>query len=256
MNDETRPWVDGVEIKTFYVLVIDERPDNYIMSEFLDLINYSYTTNEWKFNSFLRFLKPVVDNPGVEWHIKTYNDCTWERFKEYMKEVARVDIVENHSIENADVEWLDLHFFTNGVIETDIENIRDEYDFVTEECFHYLFGTRYFLKNHYPGEKPRAILDVIAVLDRLCNVYIPLMMLTERKSGDANWFNKLPDKFKIMMTKLADFPTPLEELEYYDLDALDYSTWIYLVQWLNYPGIIPGSGQDSRYYQEVGPPDG
>ena len=64
-------------------------------------------------------------------------------------------------------------------------------------------------------------------MKKVCCVYLVILNLCEG-AEQYEWFTNLKDDMKVFVTKLADFPKPLEEYEYFDIFFQNYILLMYL----------------------------
>ena len=214
---------------TFYgVLVTDFEDIEEIWDGEIAERLYGYTNNEWEFNGYLKFYSNYFNR--CKYIIFEYEDLTHDEFIKI--------VYEDHGVKFDTGDYIDMDIIklTGDVIfnNSGLYEIMSEYCPESNEIERTFIPSimkayELFNKCNYFKES----FDIVnKLLFRLANIYVPCVILSSYIPCDLEEYK---DKDMLMyLTKIADFPMPIEEYEYYELISSAYEFKYFLVENLNY----------------------
>lgn len=241
-SESPYPWWNPTKRYSFYTVILKSWSDtvNVGTETFLTAIQMAFSTNKWSFDMFLSVYKNYIN--ASEYEICEITDgWTWGEFCEfiythYSKYVGTRETYQHYYIDIIQLNTVGRLFPVTSEMYHKVED--DEYTTGVEGlAIPLLVQAKLFmermLKTGYIRETSEIKL-IKRMLDKIIEVYITLYFLCINHSYSDNadekeWFLALPDKIKLELTKKADFPKPLEELEWNELMTEDFN----LVRWLD-----------------------
>lgn len=201
----------------FYAIIVkdvDEDVMDYSDAYLANQLN-GYTTNEWIFREYLKYYEKLLNQ--ISYVLVEYDNLTDEEFKTRVYSEFKYIITEEDQIEY-EIIYLtsDAVYYNTNIGET-VNELNAEYESV-EEIATTEFYRSFHLFNDFNSYLTGEFDFVLYLLYRLCNAYIPVIKLSE-------CFGLVTDTgsdLMIGLTKAADFPSPLENYEYYDLISYGY----------------------------------
>lgn len=248
-NESPYPWLNKSQRYTIYAIILKTWSDTLALGTetFLTAIQFAHTTNKWVFDRFLDAYKGYIDI--TEYDIHELKDYTWDEFcafihNRYTNLVGR-DGYESFYIGITKFENIDYWLPTTGDLYAKVES--DEYTSSIESlAVPLLIESKLFLdkvvKDGYIRETPEVNL-IRHMLGKIVDVYITLYYLCinheysdHAESGE--WFLSLPDSVKIDLTTKAEFPRPIEEIDWCDIMTEDFNLLMWLSEIVGYPDVV------------------
>lgn len=262
------PWIGENQTKqyTFYMVVLKSWPDtlNVGTETFLTAIQFAFTTNKWGFDKFLQVYKNYIDIS--EYEIKELKGYTWYDFCEfahihYSKFIGGKDTYQQYYIDITKLETIEQYLPVTGEMFSKVEE--DEYTSSVESlAIPLLVEAKLWLdvmsKKGYVKDSIETRL-IRRMLDKIVNIYITLYLrcINFEYSDHADmgeWFLSLPDDVKIKLTMQANFPKPIESIEWIDLLTEDFNLMMWLEDIVGYPNPVDTEEKHSTFSRvEVDP---
>lgn len=217
----------------FFMLFIDDFRDVYsygASSPISDDLDWTFCDNEWIFHQFMKAYDTSLQY--MVYHTETFHNRTWEEFKQ--------DVISLHGsppnlekyVTSYDVEVLDVIGYTTEEIYEEYQNDAAGYDVIDEQYKYDWFELLHLLNSGYFIDTPDVKIARKCVT-RICRCYALIRELMyawynvadDRDLPMEEWFPHLPDYAKVELTKEADFPYLLDELEEGGLINLEYLHW-------------------------------
>lgn len=249
MNDLLYPWLNKGRRFTFYAIILKSWSDTLDLGTevLLTAIQFAHTTSKWVFDKFLDAYKRYIDI--TEYDIHELKGYTWDEFctfihDRYSNLVGR-DEYESYYISITKFETIECSLPVTGDIYAKVES--DEYTSSVESlAAPLLVESKIFLdrmvKKGYVKETPEIKL-IRHMMDKIVDVYLTLYFLCinheySNHEESGGWFLSLPDSIKINLTTKAEFPRPIEELDWCDIMTEDFNLLMWLEQIVGYPNPV------------------
>lgn len=248
-SDSLYPWLNKSRRYTFYAIILKSWSDTLALGTevFLTAIQFAHTTSKWVFDKFLDAYKRYIDI--TEYDIHELKGYTWDEFctfihDRYANLVGR-DEYESYYIGITKFETIEYSLPVTGDIYAKVES--DEYTSSVESLATPLLVESKIFLDRMVGKGYVRETDEIKLIrhmmSKVVDVYITLYYLCinheysdHAESGE--WFLTLPDSIKIDLTTKADFPRPIEELEWNEIMSEDFNLLMWLDQIVGYPDPV------------------
>lgn len=249
-NESLYPWFNPTKKYSFYVVVLKQWSDTLSVGTetLLTAIQMAFSTNRWSFDMFLSTYKNYID-------VSDYNICemtdglTWGEFCEfiythYSKYVGQKDDYRNYCIDVIQVNTLGRLFPVTPEMYRKVEE--DEYTSGVESlAIPLLIETRLFIIHMVSKgyiQETSEIKVIKCMLDKIFDIYITLYLRCinwdySDNAESGEWFLSLPDAVKIELTRRANFPMPLETIEWNELMTEDFNLCRWLEDIVGYPDV-------------------
>lgn len=226
------PFYEINKDKKYNYFVIDVKlkkdSDDHLM--IYDMLS-GFSTNEWIFNQYVQyyseFLTDELEINFYEYKNLTYKDFLLATLKDTGRMYEQCDWIDYGTI-----ALLDTTVFYNGKIQEESYQYETDFDRISNEVIPYISESYHMLKicEPYLGNEFKEIIDII---DRIYNIYLFVMVCSTYTCEKGNYFALFPDYVKTKITKVANFPAPIETLEYYDCIDYDYFHKLYIDMYRN-----------------------
>ena len=185
-----------------------------------------YTPNAWVFSSYLQFYSKIFNHTTNI--VTRIPNVTYYELIEQIKTSFNVELSEDNYIDYDTVKLIDSTVFYNGRILEEMYSWENDYQLTESTIIPFCFNLYTLLNNKEYGIYFKDDFDIISkLMKKVCCVYLVILNLCEGIE-QYEWFTNLKDDMKVFATKLADFPKPLEEYEYFDIFFRNYILLIYL----------------------------
>lgn len=213
---------------TFYLLYVtdDHDDDDNIGTEDSRILANltAYTTNEWVLSQYIKFYRNLLSK--VEYKVFTYEYCTHDEFGVKIKRDLNLDI-EGIFIESDEVQLTHTTFYMNENLLESGYSMTSDFDEVFNTYLPAFVMAKQLIQFKYFKESES--LEIIRdFLYRICSAYVPMVYLSTYADDLGVGFPGLEDGAKIGLTKVFNFPRPLEDIEYYEIISSGYEYLTYL----------------------------
>lgn len=251
-NGSPYPWFNPTKRYKFYAVILKSWSDTVgIGTEtFLTAIQMAFTTNEWNFDKFLLTYKNYISISDYEIY-RSVDEWTWEEFCEFMsdKYAKYIGRPDNHEYQRYYIDMTMLNTIEQMLPVTSEMYAKveeDEYTCGVESLAIPLFvQVKTFLSymiQHGYIHKSEELSLILRMVNKAVDVYVTLYLICinhdySDHADMGEWFTALPDRVKIDLTMKADFPRPIEELEWTEIMTEDFNLMRWLVDIVGFPEV-------------------
>lgn len=211
---------------TFYCVIIKETEDDEAEYDTYGIRSNltAYTENEYLFRMYLKYYGELLKNLSTS--VSEYKDVTHDQFLNMVLEDFGLPLSTDNYIMMESIELIN-----NAVLYTnDILYFMEDYltgwgtDMFRDTFLTDLFEAHELFCSKYGKYFTDKLLNIKRIMERVCGLYVPLVVMSEMGECGEDGFLMLPDHVKIILTKEAGFPGPLEDLEYWGIVNYAYQT--------------------------------
>lgn len=226
---------------TFYMLFIDntdevQNRDNtpYGTYSFLiDSLDWAFCDNKWVFRQFLKFYDCILD--AVSYHVEEFRNVTWDEFEDAVKSKHTHLVNLEMFIYYSECDLPNGYYCFNETLMNDFHADTAEYDVINEDYRYDWFELLEIVNSGWLVESPM-VRDIRKFITKFCKCYALSHALMEHwyeicddfDLPQNEWFSHLPDYAKVSLTKEANFPMLLGDIDEAELVDNNYLFWLYV----------------------------
>lgn len=223
---------------TFYVLIILElEEDSSVSTQELANALTGYSTNEWIFNKYMEYYNDIIIH--CKYITTVLENMTYGKFITTVRSEFNVKMSDAECITRFDIPLIDGELYMNTGLEEHYRDYECDFNDFEHKFMPSFFMMHELLSSGYINIDNTQI--VCKMIEKILSVYIVLIKRMDiyGDDGDGWWFKSMPSDVKINITKKADFPQPIEQINYYDLVSNEYQMWYYINMITDYIGGPP-----------------
>ena len=221
----------------FYCIIIKDYDEDNATIGTQELISKltGYSINEYVFRAYLKYYERSLE--FATFVTVKYDNMVYNEFKDKVKKDFGLVIVDDHYIDMDIADIFGNVILYNGLLETSMYEYKADYNDMDDLFIPAIFQGYELLSNTYKSYFTDEFSIVKKLIDRVCKLYIPIIGLLEYGELEGeDWFLDLPDYVKMNITKEANFPKPIETIDWFDIISLPYQLYYFINNICDYTG--------------------
>ena len=183
-----------------------------------DSLDWAFCDNKWVFRQFLKFYDCILD--AVSYHVEEFRNVTWDEFEDAVKSKHTHLVNLEMFIYYSECDLPNGYYCFNESLMNDFHADTAEYDVINEDYRYDWFELLEIVNSGWLVESPM-VRDIRKFITKFCKCYALIHALMEHwyeicddfDLPQNEWFSHLPDHAKVSLTKEANFPMLMDDLD-------------------------------------------